>query len=136
IDPMDAFRMWVDRFCTDFEAHHPPSVARKAALIIQREYRSDVSVGLLARRVHATPRRLSQAFRREYRMTILEYHRLTRLLGALERIRHEKVEAIALEIGYRSKKSLYRAFRQLTGLLPNEFRRLPPKQADEILEQL
>src|SRR5438045_202695 len=36
----------------------------------------------------------------------------------------EKIEPIALEVGYRSKKNFYRAFRALTGLTPSTCRRL------------
>src|SRR5438034_10710996 len=46
----------------------------------------------------------------------------------------EKVEAVALSVGYRATKNFYRAFRQLTGTTPTGFRRLPPERAAAVLE--
>jgi len=67
-------------------------------------------------------------------MSIPRYQRTLRLVEALGRVRDEKVEAVALSVGYRATKNFYRAFRQLTGTTPTGFRRLPPERAAAVLE--
>jgi hypothetical protein len=49
-------------------------------------------------------------------------------------VREEKVEAIALELGYRSRKNFYLAFKRATGLTPTAFRELPLHQAQRIID--
>jgi hypothetical protein len=48
-------------------------------------------------------------------------------------VRHEKVEAGALCVGYRSTKNFYSAFRELSGMTATGFRRLPTERAEAIL---
>ena len=45
-----------------------------------------------------------------------------RLIEALPQVPTEKIDAIALKVGYRSKKNFYRAFQTVTGLTPTAFR--------------
>jgi len=49
-------------------------------------------------------------------------------------VRSQKIEAIALEVGYKSKKDFYQGVLQLTGMKPIEFRRLSPERANDIIE--
>jgi len=67
-------------------------------------------------------------------MSIPRYQRTLRLVEALGRVRDEKVEAVALSVGYRATKDFYQALRQLTGTTPTGFRRLPPERAAAVLE--
>jgi transcriptional regulator GlxA family with amidase domain len=47
----------------------------------------------------------------------------TRVERASRAIRaHEKVEAVALEVGYRSKKNFFRQFRRRFGTTPAKYR--------------
>ncbi|PYR14420.1 MAG: hypothetical protein DMF95_03650 [Acidobacteria bacterium] len=93
-----------------------------------------VPLPALARDCHTTPVRLAREFRRQFGMSIPRYQRTLRLVEALGRVRDEKVEAVALSVGYRATKNFYRAFRQLTGTTPTGFRRLPPERAAAVLE--
>ena len=67
-------------------------------------------------------------------MSIPQYQRTLRLVDALGRVRHEKVEAVALSVGYRTTKNFYRAFRELTGMTPTGFRQLSSERAAAVLE--
>jgi methylphosphotriester-DNA--protein-cysteine methyltransferase len=60
--------------------------------------------------------------------------RTLRLVDALVRVRQEKIEVVALGVGYRSTKNFYRAFRELTGLTPTGFRGLSAERAAVVLE--
>jgi AraC-like DNA-binding protein len=51
----------------------------------------------------------------------------------MERIGSEKVDAIALDVGYRSKKNFYRIFKSLTGLTPSAFRQLPKDEQHAVI---
>jgi transcriptional regulator GlxA family with amidase domain len=56
-----------------------------------------------------------------------EYQTRIRLTAAARLLPTEKVEYVALAVGFRSKKNFYRAFRLAMGLSPSEFRRLAPE---------
>jgi AraC-like DNA-binding protein len=73
-----------------------------------------------------TASRLNRAFIREHGYAVPEYQRRVRLLNALEKINEGrvKIEAVALGVGYHSKKNFYRTFQRLTGLTPTRFRHL------------
>lgn len=81
-----------------------------------------------------TPSRLTRGFAREHGMSIPEYVRAIRLIESIDRIRQEKVEAVARDVGYKSRKNFNRTFKRLTGLTPTAFRQLPAVRADEIIE--
>ena len=105
-------------------------------MIIRRQETDSCDIPRIAHKVGVTPDRLRRMFRRERGMTLPEYVRRVRLLRALEvLISHgSKIEPLALEVGYRSKKNFYRVFKQLTGLMPLEFKRLPADSARRIIE--
>ena len=132
--PLDGFRRWIDRFCKEFDRHHPHSAPHRAAEIVRREYRQPLKLESLGVRTNTTARRLAPAFQREYGMSVRDYHRFVRMAHALDGVRHEKIANVARDVGYRSKKNFYRAFKQLTGMLPSQFRRLPPEFARRMIQ--
>lgn len=67
-------------------------------------------------------------------MSIHAYQRVVRTAVALEQIRTASMEAVAMAVGYRSKKDLYRALRQLTGFTPRAIRALSPEAARDLVE--
>jgi AraC-like DNA-binding protein len=67
---------------------------------------------------------LARLFRQQMGTTVREYIARVRLDRAAHAIRRgDKIEAVALEIGYRSKKNFYRRFRQQFGITPGAFRK-------------
>jgi methylphosphotriester-DNA--protein-cysteine methyltransferase len=79
---------------------------------------------------------LGHDFERRFGLSIRAYHRILRVLAALEQVRTAKVDAVALEVGYRSKKNLYRALYQVTGLTPTGFRKLSATDAERLVNSL
>lgn len=66
---------------------------------------------------------LSFHFRSETGITLHDYITKVRIDRAADLIRQgEKVEAVSLLVGYRSKKNFYRQFKALKGMNPGEFR--------------
>jgi AraC-like DNA-binding protein len=112
----------------------PYPAATRAAHLIREHHSKAWDVTALSQRVHATAAQLTRDFRREYGMSIRTYQRRISLVMALPRVREEKVEAIALELGYRSRKNFYLAFKRATGLTPTAFRELPLHQAQRIID--
>lgn len=133
-DARTAFAEWIDRFSAEFLRRHQPSTAMQAARRLREGYARFEPLRTLARECHTTPVRLAREFMRQFGMSIPHYRRMVRLVEALGRVRHEKVEVVALQVGYRSPKNFYRAFRELTGMTPTDFRRLSTDRAEAVLE--
>jgi AraC-like DNA-binding protein len=133
-DARASFAAWIDRFFAEFLRTHPPSTAMRAARRLRQRYAGSVTLPALARECHTTPARLTREFRRQFGMSVPQYQRTLRLVEALRRVRHEKIDSVALHVGYRSAKNFYRAFRELTGMTPTGFRRLSDERAEAVLE--
>lgn len=61
---------------------------------------------------------------------------MVRIVSALDDLRHHKVDAIAIQVGYRSKKNFYRAFARLTGMTPGAFKKLPPTEMLQVRDDV
>jgi methylphosphotriester-DNA--protein-cysteine methyltransferase len=48
----------------------------------------------------------------------------------------QKIDALADDLGYKSKKNLYRTLRSACGLTPKQVRQLGPGQVDELVRRL
>jgi len=134
-DPVDAFKHWVTQYFHAFERSHPISIAERAAHLIERDFDRPIDVATLARQVRTSRSHLTRSFKARFGVSPAEFQRMMRLVVALERIRHDKVDAVSLGIGYRSKKNFYRAF-MVTGMTPTGFRSLPEDRAMEIIRGL
>jgi AraC-like DNA-binding protein len=135
-DPRSAFIDWAERYQRDLLRAHPITAAAKAARLIRDDYQRSWTIESLAVRVHATPSQLRRGFQREFGASIREYQRSLRLIAALQHVPHAKIDSIALQVGYRSKKNFYQAFQHVIGLTPTAFRRLSEQQAAAVIESL
>jgi len=133
-DPERAFLAWLEGFATEFKRFHPPTVATRAAHLIRHHYDRPFSLATLARRFHTSPSQLRRMFEREFGLSIREYQQRVRVKAALERVRTHKLDATALEVGYKGRQNFYRAFKQVTGLTPAAFRRLSEERALHIVQ--
>ena len=107
---------------------HPPSSAMCTARQLHQQYARLVRVPTLARAWHHA-RRARTRIQASIRYVDSPVSTDPPGVEALGRVRDEKVEALALSVGYRSAKNFYRAFRQLTGMTPTGFRRLFTERA-------
>jgi AraC-like DNA-binding protein len=130
------FVQWANAFFVAFDATHPPSIAERAGGLIRNDFKKQWTITELSAAVGARHSSLTTAFHRTYGISPKEFQRRLRICDALERVRSEKVEAIALQVGYKSKKDFYQAFLQLTGMKPVQFRRLSPERASDIIENV
>jgi AraC-like DNA-binding protein len=98
-------------------------IVRRAKRIIDERYADPLTLERLAVAVGRSKRQLASVFRQELTMTAHEYLTRVRLRRALELIRQEeKIEAVSLLVGYRSKKNLYRHFKRHIGVTPLAYR--------------
>jgi AraC-like DNA-binding protein len=134
VNPVDAFHEWANAFFKKFDEIHPLTAATRAAHVIRGDHRQIWDVARLAQRVHTTSSRLTRAFRNEYGMSVRDVQRRVRLIAALGRVRDDKIEPIALEAGYRSRKNFNRAFARVTGMTPTAFRALSHDRAQQIVD--
>lgn len=132
-DPITAFRVWVEGFFDLLLRQHPPSVAQRARRVIRETPRQPTSVADLARAVGVTPQRLRRAFLEEFGDSVKTYQVQVRLLSVLRSGDLAKVDALAFDAGYRSRKDLYRACQHTLGLSLTQFRELGPAQRATIL---
>lgn len=133
-DARASFAAWIDQFFPAFVRAHPPSTAMQAARLLHQRYAELLPVATLALECHTTSPRLADEFKRQFGMSIPQYQRTLRLVEALVRVRHEKIEAVALSVGYRTTKNFYRVFRLLTGMTPTGFRALSAERAAAVVE--
>jgi hypothetical protein len=80
---------------------------------------------------------LSRTFRDEFGCSPHDFLTRIRIAKAVPMLaKGEKTEAVALEVGYRSKKSLFSALKKLTGLRPSEIGQLSRGEIAAIVERL
>jgi AraC-like DNA-binding protein len=127
---------WSRAFASDFARTHPRSLSQAAARVIHRDYRRRLDADQIARTIGITSARLRRIFLHEVGMDVTEYVRRVRLIHALEQLigSDAKVEPIAIDVGYRSKKNFYHAFKALTGMTPAEFRQMPTETAQYVID--
>lgn len=135
-DPRAVLSTWANAFFPTFSRAHPPSLAEHVARLLAREYHCAWTDRRLARQFHVSAAALRRAFEAEHGVSVRDYHRTLRVLAAVERLRIDKVEAVALEVGFKSRKNLYRALRQLARLTPSQFRALSAEEAAALFEEL
>src|SRR5580765_1059642 len=102
-DAGTAFRSWIERFLAHLAVEHPPKPAHLAAAMMRECPQHAWTLKELAREAALHPVRLSDQFEGVFSMRPGEYLHLVRVARALPLFETSaKVEAIALETGYRS----------------------------------
>jgi AraC-like DNA-binding protein len=98
-------------------------IVQSAKAMIDARYTESLTLDDLAAAVGRSKRHLAGLFRTEVGMTTHEYLTRVRLRQGLDLIRRgEKIEAVSLLVGYRSKVNFYRHFKAYIGLTPGEYR--------------
>jgi AraC-like DNA-binding protein len=117
------FRAWARLFLAQFERDHPDQPVDRAAAFLRSSSTRRWPVAALAARSGTTPSRLRAAFHARFGMTPSSYLHLVRVTHALRLCGSRlKVESMAREVGYRSKKDLYAAMDRWVGVTPARLR--------------
>jgi AraC-like DNA-binding protein len=100
-----------------------PSVVWNARRLLQERYRDALSYRTLGRELNCNPEYLATLFHKAFGETIHGFLRRTRIEKSIPMLRRgEKVEAIALQVGFTSKSGFLRAFRIVMGQKPTAMR--------------
>ena len=90
---------------------------------IHRRYNQRLTLGSLAKILGRQSAYLGRLFRDEIGVTVHEYVTRERMVFAAVQIRAGvKIEAVSLDLGYRSKKNFYRQFKRHFGMTPDAYR--------------
>ena len=99
-----------------------PLVARMFSLIEQR-YAEPLTLDVLAAALGRSKRHLATLFHHQTGQTVHGFLTQVRVHHAAALIRTgEKIEAVSLLVGYRSKKNFYRHFKEQLGVTPTVYR--------------
>jgi AraC-like DNA-binding protein len=102
-------------------------VARRIVDLIEKRYAERLTVHSIAAAVRGEPARVDRFFHLATGRTVHEYLTEVRLDHAAHLIRSDiKIEAVALDVGYQSKKNFYRQFARRFGVTPEVYRRSAP----------
>ena len=131
------FSDWTDSFVAHFNEEHPKRGATLAAALIRTDSARLWRLNDLAARVNVRPSQLREEFATRYGLRVPAYVQLVRATRAIELFATDnKVEAIAREVGYRSKKDLYAALRRWSGCMPAGLRALSSSERSWLLREL
>jgi len=117
---------WAGTYTDRFRSEHVWPVAVRAAALLRAGARDDWYIHELASAVGTSTATLERSFNKIYRISPQPYHSLVRLRLIATEIRagESATEGVLLELGCRSPKDAYRAFRNVTGITPAAVRRL------------
>jgi AraC-like DNA-binding protein len=136
-DPRTAFRNWAELFLTHVAANHPPTAAQEAATLIRSDPGKTWTLRELADTIGAHHGRLNRQFKKLFGLRPAAYVHLVRVSQAVGLFRTSaKVEAIASDVGYRSKKDFYAALKRWVGLTPAELRELSDEESHWLVKEL
>ncbi len=90
---------------------------------IRQNYSQRLTLATLARLLRRQSPDLGRLFRDEIGITVHEYVTRARMVFGSAQVRAGvKIEAVALDLGYRSKKNFYRQFKRFFGMTPEAYR--------------
>lgn len=123
--PAEAFHRWASRFGFELQTAHPQACAHGAEYYIKEHYQDRLAIDELAQHLRCSSGYLQRTFKDVTGFTLREYQAELRLREALRLLETSdlKIEAIAGDVGYRSKKDLYRVVQVRVGCTPLEFRK-------------
>jgi len=132
--PAEAFRRWSRRYADAFRDTHPLSCAREAEDYLKHHFREPVSAINIADRLSCPSTFLRRTFKQLTGKSLLEYQSELRLRAALKLLSESdlKMESIAGEVGYRSKKDLYRVVQTHLSCTPLEYRQASKLRARKV----
>ena len=99
---------------------------RRMLDVIETSYADRITLHTLSAALNRQSAYLGHLFRKEVGMSVRQWVTRVRLQRAALLIRDGvKIEAVALSVGYRSKKNFYRQFKRQFATTPSQFARQP-----------
>ncbi|WP_017472005.1 AraC family transcriptional regulator [Amphibacillus jilinensis] len=100
------------------------TLSEKIIQIIQDEFDHDISLDIIASKLHYNPNYLSNIFQKETHRSFSEYLLLYRIAKAKEWLAETNmsVKEIAAKLKYNNSQNFIRSFRRIEGLTPGKYR--------------
>lgn len=99
---------------------------RRMLDVIETSYTDRITLHTLSATLNRQSAYLGHLFRKEVGMSVRQWVTRIRLERAATLIREGvKIEAVALSVGYRSKKNFYRQFKRQFATTPSQYGRMP-----------
>jgi len=137
LDPRIAFLDRMERVLAHAMAEHPVRPAQQAAALMRADPVKPWTLRDLANDTDTHSVRLRREFEEVFGVRPGAYLHLVRVARAVPLFRtFAKVEAIAWEVGYRSKKDFYAALKRWIGLTPTELRALRDDESKWLAREL
>ena len=126
--PSEAFHRWASRFGFELQTAHPQACVHGAEHYLKQHYRDRLVIDALAQQLRCSPSYLQRTFKDITGFTLRGYQAELRLREVLRLLETSdlKIEAIARDVGFRSKKDLYRVVQERVGCTPLEYRKRQP----------
>jgi two-component system response regulator YesN len=124
--PAAAIEAWAAAYVRALRLHHHAGLTERAKtyarMRVSQSWNTSEMAAYLGRSVPAVHRQ----FKRDTGFSIRAYVTRLRVESAIELLRRTpwKVEAVAREVGWQSRKDLYRALHRVAGMTPTEVRKL------------
>jgi AraC-like DNA-binding protein len=136
-DPRLAFLQWLQKLLERFDREHPLTAIGRAAALVRADPTQCWTLDALSAHAGLGAKRLRVEFERHFGVKPSAYVHLVRATRAVTLFRTpQKVEAVAWDVGYRSKKDLYAALERWVGATPTELRQLSALERDWLERQL
>jgi AraC-like DNA-binding protein len=118
---------WAEAYAGRFDCAHAWPAAVKAAVLLQARINDAWYIDELATAVGASRATLERSFNQIYGIPAQQYHSLLKLRIAAHAMRAGTgcVDGVALDLGWRSPKDLYRALWHVTGMTLAGVQQLP-----------
>lgn len=99
-------------------------MTQKVIEIVQKDYRQDLTLKLVADRLHLNAVYLGQVFKKEMHNSFSQYLNQIRIKKAQQLLLHstQTISEIADAIGYNNTNYFSKMFKKLNGITPKEFR--------------
>ena len=111
-------------------------IVERIVATIRSHYAERVTLRRLADSVGRHPSYISVVFRKQMGITVHMYLTRHRLECAADLITQgDKIEAVSMCVGYRSKTNFYRQFKRYFGTTPEQYRRRRPRLVPGCLER-
>ena len=116
-----------------------PSDNKKTQLVqftkdyIDNHYKMDLSLEQVADAMHVSPKTLSQVFREQTEDSVIHYIQKVRISSACHLLAETvlPIEDIYTHVGFVSKTTFFRNFKQVKGITPSEYRTIYSSRKDD-----
>lgn len=111
--------------CSLYERHRISALVADAVNIIENDYKNDLSIETICKKLGCYQKNLSFNFKKTMGMSILNYIERTRVFEAerlLCKYPQMTIETVMMESGFNSSRSFLRHFRAVFGCTPTEYK--------------